>query len=119
MHSSAISADQSSAPRPRARCRFRPLGADSDSPRLAFFRRGLTALLLLTGAPVLVLSPSVAPSAQSVRAVLALVCCAFLVLTARLLYLEWRHRQYLENLRALASERRVSGTVHTGEDGAD
>jgi len=47
------------------------------------------------------------------------VCCAFLVLTARLLYLEWRHRQYLENLRALASERRVSGTVHTGEDGAD
>ena len=99
MHTLAITGTQSLDERTRLPTQPHPSWAGCNSRRLAFFRRMLTALLLLTQAPVLVLSHSVSPSAHSIRTMCAVVWLCLLLPLARVQYVEWRYRQFLESLR--------------------
>jgi hypothetical protein len=86
----------------------------TDGSRLAFFRRVGTALLVVTGAPVLALSRSVNATLESIRAICAASWLALLLPMTGVLYVEWRHRQYLKSLRAAAADRRGCAAVQEG-----
>ena len=82
------------------------LRATYDGKRLASFRRVLTALLIATGTPVLVLSRSSEPAIRHLLMILTLVWLALLLPTVRLLCTEWQNQRLTERLQALVYGRR-------------
>ncbi len=75
-----------------------------DGRRLVSFRRLLTFLLVVTGAPVLALERSSAPGIRRVLAILAGLWLSVFLPMVCVLYLEWQNRRKMERLRARAGE---------------
>ena len=76
-----------------------------EGKRLASFRRVLTALMIVTGAPVLALARAEGPAVKKVVMVLALVWLCMLPPMIRLLWTEWHVRRAADRLSDLVHER--------------
>lgn len=77
------------------------LRATYDGRRLAWFRRVLGALLIITGAPAIVLIECGSPILRRATVILALIWLFLVLPMVRLLCLEWRNTRLTERLRVL------------------
>ena len=74
--------------------------------RLAALRRGLTAALVLVGAPVIVLGRTSEGTTRRVLTVLGVIWLAMVLPMIRLLCAEWRNRRIMDDLQAILYGRR-------------
>jgi hypothetical protein len=82
------------------------LHATSEGKKLASFRRVLGTLLVITAAPVMVLSRSADPTIRRALTILALVWLAMVLPMVRLLCVEWQNRRVVDRLHTSVYGRR-------------
>lgn len=90
----------------RRRALFELSHATYEGKKLASFRRVLGTLLVITGAPVMVLSRSADPTIRLLLTILALVWFGLLLPMVRQLCVEWQNRRVVDRLHASVYGRR-------------